>query len=330
MLLSALSLYRGGERNGYNDGHTPDLVRDAFSTPSIQRAKSQRKNRTLFYALGIVLALASWAGAWFHTRYGAADSMRLPLKELSSADYPENPENRSVDYGRYANRSLKLIRKDATHFDFILRPSNPHTAAVVIRNVDVSLMVASRPAWTSENRNLEKIALTEREWNRQQVSFSRDSGHVEVTGGNGFETKNLYSAELANNSLNAGLWEILLYTNEVDGKKLYYQAWFNFPLGHYKNVFEAKTHLSYWRQWRRIEHWTSPEGTRTDLSVLREVKAQRQIPARLSPSMSPSPWRRTARQSENTHRAESSSPGETFFRVSPFASPASFLRDDTT
>lgn len=259
---------------------TPLILSARFLNPIHHRAKSQRNNRTLFYALGIVLALASWAGAWFHTRYGVADSMRLPLKELSTADYPENPANRSVDYGRYANRSLKLIRKDATHFDFILRPSNPHTAAVCLRNIDVSLMVASRPSWISGNRKLEKIALTDREWNRQQVAFTRDSGHVEVTGGNGFESENLYSAELANNSLSAGLWEILLYTNEGGGKKLYYQGWFTFPLGHYKKLFEGKTHLNYWSYWRRIEHWTSPEGTLAELPVLREVKTQRQIPAK--------------------------------------------------
>ncbi|MBE7446457.1 MAG: hypothetical protein HS132_14950 [Planctomycetia bacterium] len=47
------------------------------------------------------------------------------------------------------------------------------------------------------DKDLEIIALTDREWNRQQVSFEPNSKHVEITGGDGFEKSNLHSAAIA-------------------------------------------------------------------------------------------------------------------------------------
>ncbi|NGX58824.1 MAG: hypothetical protein K940chlam3_01732 [Chlamydiae bacterium] len=46
------------------------------------------------------------------------------------------------------------------------------------------------------------------------------------------ERHQLLSAELTRNCLNAGLWELQLYTMEDGKKALYYQGWFTFPLGH--------------------------------------------------------------------------------------------------
>lgn len=100
-----------------------------------------------------------------------------------------------------------------------------------------------------------------------------------MVGGNGFEKDNLYSAEIAKNCLNAGLWEILLFTQENGQKALYYQGWFTFPLGHYKNVFELNTGKSYWEHSRRLEHWSDPAGTPVPLEKLRKVDQEKQIKA---------------------------------------------------
>lgn len=245
---------------------------------SRSRRKLKLKKATLVAGISLTVALA-FALNWFQTRYATSDIMDVKLTEYTNTQYPEDPADRSQDFGRYANRTLQLIKRDDTHFDFVLKPTNSHTATITFKNVDVSLFVTSEPLWTKANPDLETIALTDREWNRQQVSFSRESGHVEVSGGNGFEASNLYSAEIAKNCLNAGLWEILLFTNE-GGKKLYYQSWFTFPLGHYKNVFEKNTGISYWLKWIRLEHWVNPQGALMDLNGLREVKSEREVQAR--------------------------------------------------
>src|SRR5574340_542792 len=75
---------------------------------------------------------------------------------------------RSVQYGNYEGRSLVLTQRDATHFDFRFEPLHPHIATIVVRDVDISLMTPSLPAWTRSDAGLRRIALTDRQWNRQE------------------------------------------------------------------------------------------------------------------------------------------------------------------
>jgi hypothetical protein len=234
----------------------------------------------LLGATGTLSLLAIIAGILFFSRYNATDRMTVPVKEFSKSEYPENPADLSTHYRQYANRQLTLIKKDATHFDFVLEPTNKRTAKIVFKNVDVSLFVPTVPDWAKQNKDLETIALVEREWNRQQVSFKPNSNDVEVSGGDGFEKAHLVSADLANNCLNAGLWEVLLSFKEGDSKKLYYQGWFTFPMGHYKNLFEGNNKISYWQHWYKLEHWQNPEGTPVDLQALRQVISEKEIPAK--------------------------------------------------
>ncbi len=138
----------------------------------------------------------------------------------------------------------------------------------------------SLPEWTkADDPGLQRIALTDRQWNRQQVSFAHPSPHVEASWGNGFEKTHLASAELAKNCLNAGLWEVLLYVQEDGRKALYYHGWFTFPLGHYAHLFERNTGLPYWRHFYYLEHWDDPAGTPLHLDGLRRVKDERPVPA---------------------------------------------------
>jgi hypothetical protein len=225
----------------------------------------------------IVLAVG---GAWLLRRYRTSDVMIIPVKEYSSVEYTEDPADKSVNYGRYSARKLRLVKRDATHFDFVFEPAHSHVATVAFRNIDVSLMTPSEPSWTKRDPNLERIALTDRQWNRQQVSFARGSEHLEVNGGNGFERDNLIEADLAKNCLNAGLWEVLLFDQEDGQKKLYYQGWFTFPLGHYKAIFQHNTGISYWKHWYKLEHWSNPAGIKVNLNGLRTVVDERAAAAK--------------------------------------------------
>jgi hypothetical protein len=206
--------------------------------------------------------------------------MQVPVREFSNAEYPEDPANRSLHHGQYNGRTLRLVKKDDTHFDFIFEPQHAHVAEVVFRDVDVSLMTPSLPEWTRKDAGLQRIALADRQWNRQQVRFGEaNTAHVEVRGGDGFEAKQLFSAELAKNCLNAGYWEVLLFTKEAGEKALYYQGWFTFPLGHYKTLFEHNTRLSYLQHWYYLEHWFDPAGTPMSLEGLRTIVKERKVPA---------------------------------------------------
>lgn len=223
-----------------------------------------------FLALLAGSLVAAFSG-WQAHKYAVADTMRVPLREFSMAEYPENPAELSVATGRYGGRSLTLVKQDATHFDFILEPGDDRTARIVWRNVDAALFATSQPTWTRTHAGNQLIALTDREWNRQQVAFKATSPRVAITGGDGWEKTNLFSAEIAKNCLNAGLWEIQLFSQEGGGKCEYYHGWFTFPLGHYRALVERNSGIRYADFWTRLEHWRNPAGTPLDLAGLRTV-----------------------------------------------------------
>ncbi len=117
--------------------------------------------------------------------------------------------------------------------------------------------------------------MIDREWNRQQVQFARTSTHIDVReGGDGFEQRALSRVDLARNCLNAGLWELLLFTMEDGEERVYEHLWFTFPLGFYKNLFERVNGLSYWSYWWSLEHWVDPLGTPTQVDQLRTVERE--------------------------------------------------------
>jgi uncharacterized membrane protein YdjX (TVP38/TMEM64 family) len=236
--------------------------------------------RTIGITLGLLAVLAAVGlGVRTKLRYATAETMDVPLREYTNAEYPEDPANRSAHFGKYDGRTLTLVQKDDTHFDFVLAPTDDRTAKIGLHDVDVSLMTPSVPAWAKADDGLRRIALTDRQWNRQQVNFGNKSPQVEITGGNGFEKVHLQSVQLAKNCLNAGLWEVLLFVEEGGQKALYYQGWFTFPLGHYARIFERNTGLPYWKHWYYLEHWFDPAGTRVPLDGLRRVTAERVVPA---------------------------------------------------
>ncbi len=239
------------------------------------------RRRTVVAALGVLLLLtAGAAAARTYFRYHTADTTDINVLEYGNDEYPEDPAERSVHHGQYNGRRLVLVKKDATHFDFVFEPQHPHVARVTFRDVDVSLMTPGLPAWAQDDDGLRRVALTDRQWNRQQVAFGGPkSPHVELSGGDGFERERLVSAELAKNCLNAGLWEVLLFTEEHGDKVLYYQGWFTFPLGHYRDLFEQNTGLPYARHWHYLEHWIDPAGTPVPLEKLRRVTREREAAA---------------------------------------------------
>ncbi len=235
------------------------------------------KKQFLLSTLVVSLGLISVGGFWFISRYKVNNQMAVKVQEFTNADYPENPAALSKNFQRYSQRKLTIIKKDDTHFDFVLEPTNNKTARIVIKNVDMSLLVPKAPSWAKKDKGLEVIAFTDREWNRQQISFPASSQHIEISGGDGFEKQNLYEIALANNCLNAGYWEVLLFTKESDNKSLYYQGWFTFPMGHYKNIFEKINNMSYWKHRWRLEHWQDPAGTVVNTNLLREVIDEKEV-----------------------------------------------------
>lgn len=228
--------------------------------------------RTLFYLAGIFLALTVGVFVYLHNRYQVENEMTIQVKEYTQKEYPDNPAPLSAHYGNYDHPKLVLKKEGGSHFTLTFLPGNSSSATITLKNIDASLMTPSIAPWVKNNPNLTRISLTDRQWNRQQVIFDANNPSLEIKGGDGVESHQLITAELAKNCLNAGLWEILLYVKEKDKKELLYQGWFTFPLGYYKEIFENNTGFSYWNHWYYLEHWFDPKGTTIPFDALREVK----------------------------------------------------------
>ena len=199
--------------------------------------------------------------------------LHIVVRELSFSEYPDNPASLSKYYGKYGDRKITLAEQEDGLFDLLLHSdSNKNNAEISLRSIDLSLMVPKLPRYVKQNKNHEIISFVDREWNRQQVHFSRTSNYLHIQSGDGVEKKILSKVSLARNCLSAGLWEILLYFKEKGTDKLYYQGWFDFPKGLYKQIFEKNNNnTSYWEHFYRLEHWFDPAGAKIDLTSLRDV-----------------------------------------------------------
>lgn len=228
------------------------------------------------YALFIVLLVLPAAGlAWVVDRYDDQPRQSVALKAFTTAEYPDNPEKKSRVFGGYPHRHLLIESLGSTRFRFLLEPASPQATTIELTDIDLAHFVAAVPPWVKADADLTKVGLIDREWNRQQVRFPRTSSHVQVReGGDGFEQRAVSRIDLARNCLNAGLWELLLFTEEEGEERVYEHLWFTFPLGLYKQLFEQVNGLSYWSYWWSLEHWVDPAGTTIRLDRLRTVERE--------------------------------------------------------
>lgn len=222
---------------------------------------------------GILAAIGT--ALWFQVRYDDAPDQTVTLQAFSNAEYPEDPEDRSLVFGNYPHHRLHIQQIEGSRFRFLLQPGSDHATTIELPEVDLAHMVAAVPQWVKGDPDLTRVGLIDREWNRQQVSFRRGTAHVRVhEGGDGFEQRSLSRVDLARNCLNAGLWELLLFTVEDGTERVYGHVWFTFPLGLYKDLFERVNGLSYWDYWWSLEHWVDPAGTPIRLDRLRTVEQE--------------------------------------------------------
>lgn len=238
------------------------------------------KRRATIASLACLATVAIAGSAWFAHRYDDRPQQPVALTAFSKDAYPENPEKTSPVFGTYSHRRLIVEQLDGTRFRFLLEPASPKSAAIDLTEVDLAHFVAAVPPWVNADPDLTKVGLIDREWNRQHVRFPRISPHVHVReGGDGFEQQALSRIDLARNCLNAGLWELLLFTIENGEERVYEHLWFTFPLGLYKQLFEQVNGLSYWSYWWSLEHWVDPSGTAIRLDRLRTIEREWPIQA---------------------------------------------------
>jgi hypothetical protein len=195
--------------------------------------QSSRKSLVLKWVVGglsLTVATAASVGAiaWrcSEARYDAPPAMRVPLAASAHGE-------------GYEDRRLLLIQRDATHYDFVLEPTSDRVARVALTNIDVSALAP-------------QIHAAYRTGDAQLTIDARDE-RVEIRGGDGFEAQHLAQITIASDHGHASGWNISL-SADIDGANpTYYRGEFQFPLGHYRELFQQVTGLDYADHRRELE-----------------------------------------------------------------------------
>lgn len=197
------------------------------------------------------------------------------LKEMSDAEYPDNPnlEARHSEAKQYFFKNIVFHWRENNLFDAEINSHQAGECTISLKNLPLLEMMPTAPEHIKSDKYLTYIGLVNQEWNRQQTQFQ--PGQFEVHGKQKFK---ITRVDLANNCLNAYLWEILVYAKDSDGNdKLFWQCWFDFPKEVYKHLFEVRNNLNYEDYRQALENWINPESKPIDLSQLRRVLNEKEI-----------------------------------------------------
>lgn len=175
----------------------------------------------------------------------------LALQELTDESYPDNPDIgfRSSEYSFDFFQSAQILpqKGDSCDFQFILN----NGSKIEIPNLSLHEFIPSFPAF-AKTPYLQKIAIINQEWNRNQVALYPGEFNTTDT--------SIVRIDLARNCLNSYLWELIIYTEEESKTTPLAHAWFDFPHEYYQRLFQARNGMDFGPLAHQLEHWSDPEN----------------------------------------------------------------------
>ena len=149
-----------------------------------------------------------------------SDAKRIDLRVQEPAGYPGNPSTLATP-----------LRQDITQLELERKPDGTFRLALLgkesapkLDSLDLRCFVPRVPSLAKGNAVLERLALIQREFNRNETK-------VELEGGGTFK--------VANNCLRGGLWEVMTEKKIAEGKLgLDFHSWFTFPEDQYAALFK--------------------------------------------------------------------------------------------
>jgi hypothetical protein len=205
------------------------------------------KTRVLPAAL-LCLAVVALSGA-------APNSENAPIRLALKAEKLTAPAGVTLPMFE----TLELLPRGDGRYDIRLAPGSD---APAVREADLRLLVPRVPRLAKGSAALTRLALIQREFNRNEV-------HNEVPGG--------LDLSLANNCLEQGLWEIKLARTEADKTVTLFHAWFTFPKSEYLRLFEAINGIPYRDYEGLFASYPGVGGFTLPLDELRTVGAERAL-----------------------------------------------------
>ena len=148
---------------------------------------------------------------------------------------------------------IRLQRLPDGHYDVALGPS---ADAPTAHDVDLRVFIPRIPDLAGNDAVLRRIALSQREFNRNEVSLGPVASADDM--------------KLANNCLRAGLWEVML-VKKVDGSnKLTFHGWFTFPREEYARLFEEVNGEKYAKTEKLLAAYPEMGAFEVPLATLRK------------------------------------------------------------
>jgi hypothetical protein len=193
-------------------------------------------------------------------RDGSGRTSDVPMKPEQADGYPGNPTR---PFGPLLQdfTSVKVAAKGGGHYELKLGPA---ADAPDFKDVDLRPFVPRVPALARGDATLARIALMQREFNRNETRL----GPV----GEFAETK------LANNCLRSGLWEVILEKKKDDGSTgMRYHGWFDFPKEEYAKVFEEANGVKFSDYEKELAQYPAMGGFVVPLEKLRTVVRDHEV-----------------------------------------------------
>lgn len=179
-------------------------------------------------------------------------TLRLPLK----AEKLAAPEGATLP----AWETVELVARGETLYDVRLTPGD---GAPRLERFDLALLVPRVPRLARGNDALTRLALIQREFNRNEVHNPRPDGT---------------DFSIANNCLERGLWEVKLAKTESGKTTTLFHAWFEFPRDLYAKLFQAvNPGLDFDRYDPLFAKYPGVGGFVLPLDDLRRVKSERDL-----------------------------------------------------
>jgi hypothetical protein len=212
-----------------------------------KRVWERRNPLVLFVSLVSLLPLAAIRGA-------SSGPLRLPL-QVEKLTAPEGVTLPSYE-------AVELLPVGGGRYDVRLTPGD---SAPRLSGVDLTLLVPRVPRLARGNETLTRLALIQREFNRNEV-------HNPLPDGSDFS--------IANNCLQRGLWEIKLVRTD-GGKTLnLFHAWFTFPQEEYARLFGlANDGLEEQKYDAEFANYPGMGGFELPLADLRSIRSEQKLQA---------------------------------------------------
>ena len=194
----------------------------------------------------------------------AVSTQRIPMRQENPATYSEDPSIKARQFAEYANLAITPSGNSDHHFNLTL---SGKSGSLRLNDIDLLPFVLRVPAIARADCMLTEIAIEQDEYNRYDTNMPVP-GEQDVT------------AHLANNCLNAGLWELYLTKRDRGSRadEKFYHGWFECPTELYARLFREENGLHYSAFSWLTKHFGRLDGLPVNLTALREVRTQRAIP----------------------------------------------------